>query len=90
MSARSGHSLELGERLVARSPSIHHMEPPSVLNIVFLALAAALVWRAGQTGGFGRMMNTSPEKETLTRRWPGGGEAGAVSLTHGTGDYRDR
>jgi uncharacterized protein len=36
----------------------------TVLNIVFLALAAALVWRAGRTGGFGmlRMMNASPGK----------------------------
>jgi uncharacterized protein len=36
----------------------------TILNIVFLALAAALVWRAGRTGGFGmlRMMNASPGK----------------------------
>jgi uncharacterized protein len=34
----------------------------TVLNIVFLALAAALVWRAGRTGGFGMlwMMNAMP------------------------------
>jgi uncharacterized membrane protein YraQ (UPF0718 family) len=34
----------------------------TVLNIAFLALAAALVWRAGRTGGFGmlRMMNAMP------------------------------
>ncbi len=32
------------------------------LNILFLGLAAALVWRAARTGGFGmlRMMNAMP------------------------------
>jgi uncharacterized membrane protein YraQ (UPF0718 family) len=36
----------------------------TVLNLVFLALGAALVWRARRTGGFGmlRMMNASPGK----------------------------
>jgi uncharacterized protein len=37
----------------------------TVLNIIFLVLAAALVWRAGRTGGFGmlRMMNAMPAQE---------------------------
>jgi len=37
----------------------------TVLNIVFLALAAILVWRAATTGGFGmlRMMNMSPQTQ---------------------------
>src|SRR5437870_4784127 len=37
----------------------------TVLNIVFLALAAILVWRAATTGGFGmlRMMNMSPQSQ---------------------------
>jgi uncharacterized membrane protein YraQ (UPF0718 family) len=36
----------------------------TVLDILFLALAAALVWRAGRTGAFGmlRMMNAMPQE----------------------------
>jgi hypothetical protein len=38
----------------ARRRGIHHMELHAALNIIFLALAAALARRAGRTGGFGR------------------------------------
>ena len=36
----------------------------TLLNIIFLGLAAALVWRAARTGGFGmlRLMNAMPSE----------------------------
>jgi hypothetical protein len=42
----------------------------TVLNVIFLALAAILVWRAATTAGFKmlRMMNTAPQSPDASHR----------------------